>query len=564
MEGRNDEMLVCQGGALKSLGGGRYGGYLVKFSTPMDPDLDNEFFSKETDLGVEGGGSLPVYYQHGMDDQIKSKRIGRGVVKYDDAGLWFEMQLKMRDEYEKYIAQLIEEGKLGLSSGAAGHLVERESVGKTRHIKCWPIAEASLTPTPAEPRNMVTPIKSYQALQVESTAQEAARIILEAMKTQNQPANDGGKNDEGDESMENEELDAKIAAAVTKAVEDKVGPAVEKAIDTAVKAIGPVNGGGVAVGNVKRVTDLGFADDDVKSFLHWAKTGDEGAVKAALQGQTEVEGGILVPDEMYRGVVEKRDPMSWVRKAGCQVVQCSGDTYLWPTEDTALTKFVVTAEETAVDENEMTFAQVKTEIHNLTKLIKVSKQILADNATNLEAYLTRAFARADAKAENYYFTIGSGTGEPQGVLTGATSSAITTASATAITAAEMVQLRGKLGEGYQDEDAGWLMQFATLNYIQGLTGNPFQFIPTPQGSNDGTLLTKKAITSPDMEALAATKKAVLYGNFYFYGVAERQQMIIQRLVELYAANQQVGFLATVRKGGSVLQAEAFQYMTQHS
>jgi HK97 family phage major capsid protein len=39
-------------------------------------------------------------------------------------------------------------------------------------------------------------------------------------------------------------------------------------------------------------------------------------------------------------------------------------------------------------------------------------------------------------------------------------------------------------------------------------------------------------------------------------------MSIRRLNELYAGNGQVGFLATVRFGGAVVQAEAIQYGTQ--
>jgi len=66
----------------------------------------------------------------------------------------------MRDEYEKRIMELAAAGKLGWSSGAAGHLVEREQVGKSWRIKSWPIAEASLTPTPAEPRNNAVSVKS--------------------------------------------------------------------------------------------------------------------------------------------------------------------------------------------------------------------------------------------------------------------------------------------------------------------------------------------------------------------------------------------------------------------
>ena len=103
---------------------------------------------------------MPVFYHHGMDGQIKSRKIGKGTLKFDDVGLWFEAQLEMRDDYEKMIYDLAEQGKLGWSSGAAGHLVEFEPVGKTLHIKSWPIAEASLTPTPAEPRNTAISVKS--------------------------------------------------------------------------------------------------------------------------------------------------------------------------------------------------------------------------------------------------------------------------------------------------------------------------------------------------------------------------------------------------------------------
>ncbi len=154
------EELMFFGDPVKALGDGKVAGYLVRFGTPKDHDLTNDFFSKETDLGVEEDSSLPVYYQHGFDSQLKNRKIGRGRIKYDDIGAWFEAQLELRDEYERAIYELAENGKLAWSSGAAGHLVEKEPIGKSWHIKSWPIAEASLTPTPAEPRNTVSPVKS--------------------------------------------------------------------------------------------------------------------------------------------------------------------------------------------------------------------------------------------------------------------------------------------------------------------------------------------------------------------------------------------------------------------
>lgn len=155
-----EKTLSYFGDSIKALGNGKVAGYLVRFTTENDPDVEEDFFDKNTDLGIVEGSTLPIYYQHGMDEKIGVKSIGRGTIKIDEVGAWLEAQLNMRDEYEKAIYQLAEAGKLGWSSGAAGHLVERESIGKSYHIKSWPIAEASLTPTPAEPRNSAIPIKS--------------------------------------------------------------------------------------------------------------------------------------------------------------------------------------------------------------------------------------------------------------------------------------------------------------------------------------------------------------------------------------------------------------------
>jgi HK97 family phage major capsid protein len=164
----NTDTFVFSGAEVKALGDGKVGGYLIRYGNPKDVDLEGDFFSSGTEYGVADGSSLPIFYNHGMDGTVKNKRIGRGVVKFDNAGMWLEAQLEMRDEYEKMIYQLAENGKLGWSSGAAGHLVERERVGKAYHVKSWPVAEGSLTPSPAEPRNHAVTLKSLIDLEAAS------------------------------------------------------------------------------------------------------------------------------------------------------------------------------------------------------------------------------------------------------------------------------------------------------------------------------------------------------------------------------------------------------------
>jgi len=160
-----DDTLITYGGAVKALGGGRVGGYLVRFSTDADPDLEGEFFTKDTDFGDAQTGT--VYYQHGLDEVLGKKRLSKATHKVDDFGVWAETQLDMRDRYEAFIYQMAEKGKMGWSSGTAGHLVEREPRGKAVWLKTWPLGlDDTLTPTPAEPRNTAIPLKSWQPSEV--------------------------------------------------------------------------------------------------------------------------------------------------------------------------------------------------------------------------------------------------------------------------------------------------------------------------------------------------------------------------------------------------------------
>ena len=143
-------------------------GYLVRFGDTKATDLEGDYFTRSTDYGfpMEEGKRVPlnVYYHHGMDSQVGKKSIGSGFIKMDSEGLWYEAQLDMADEYGKMIAKLCKQGKMGFSSGAAAHMVERKSMGGASEIIRWPIAEASITPTPAEFRNSVKSLEEYYGM----------------------------------------------------------------------------------------------------------------------------------------------------------------------------------------------------------------------------------------------------------------------------------------------------------------------------------------------------------------------------------------------------------------
>src|SRR5690606_12798028 len=112
-------------------------------------DLQGEYFTPETELGLDWYDRRPVLYHHGLDGDLKAAVIGViDTLRPDEVGVWAEAQLDMRQRYVRAVHRLIERGILGWSSGSLPPLVEVTDDGA---IKRWPIVEGSLTPAPAEP-----------------------------------------------------------------------------------------------------------------------------------------------------------------------------------------------------------------------------------------------------------------------------------------------------------------------------------------------------------------------------------------------------------------------------
>lgn len=161
------QIVTIRGGGVKALGDGKIGGYLVLFSDADTPDLEGDFFTKDTRFGIKEGESIntPVWFHHRMplftknDDYIiVRKEIGEGTLSIDDKGVLIEAILHEREVYEEMVGA----GRLGWSSGTAPHLVDVEGVENSKGYLSWEIkqwilgTDASLTPTPAEPHAHAT------------------------------------------------------------------------------------------------------------------------------------------------------------------------------------------------------------------------------------------------------------------------------------------------------------------------------------------------------------------------------------------------------------------------
>ena len=248
------DAVIYYGGAVKALGDGKVGGYLVEFSDPAtkagSPDLDGDFFAADTDYDLEENKSATVYYDHGRDPVLKRRKLGKVTMRIDDVGVWVEGQLNRRDEHEKAVYRLAELGKLGWSSGTAPHLVDRKSVGSFNKILSWPLGDdASLTPTPASytKTNQVVALKS-------ASAQTLADAIAAMDKPDEEPTADFP-------TFSTKALDEALSAAYNDDLEThslKVATAVEELIAHYAKASTALD---VLSGRMERKQEFRFTKD---------------------------------------------------------------------------------------------------------------------------------------------------------------------------------------------------------------------------------------------------------------------------------------------------------------
>jgi len=503
-------------------------------------DLDGDTFLPETDFWLDRiTPHPPVLYQHGFDGQLGKTVLGRVVkVVSDDIGLWIEAQLDAHEQYRKYIEairELAQQSKLGWSSGAVGHLVERDG----RVIKSWPIAEFSLTPTPAEPRTLG--VQALRALVEEVPAIKS--ILPEADERASAVETDEEKRDEevsnqtenptenGEETMD-ENINYDVLA--------------EKLAEKMVERI-PVK----AVGVANPAEDK---PDYIKNFKNYLSSGQ--AVK--LRTSPDGEGGYFVPTELFDDLVISLAERSLLRKAGGRVFNMPSKIVKVPGFSYS-TAAALTSEGTAATATEPTATNVTFTAYRYTKLTKVSIELLQDSNYDIwREVLAIDYAQAFADAENDAFTNGTGTNQPQGIVNAAVGK--TTASKNAITADEVIEWIYSLDYLHRQNAVVMLSDSAALT-IRKLKDTTNQYLWQPglaEGQPD-RLLGLPVITNNKLAAIGTADGivgVVFDPRYYWIGV--RRDMSVQRLDERYAEEGNVGFVAHMRFDGRIMLSNAFK------
>ena len=590
--------VIGWGAEVKALGGGKVGGYLVRFTDAASTDLTGDYFTGNTDFGEHE--TTPVLYHHGLDVTLKGRVLGKGTLRKDAVGIWVEAQLQLRDDYEKAVYEMAEAGKLGWSSGTAPHRVERKTVGGAHEITAWPLGlDASLTPTPAEPRNAAISLKAYIA-ELETAVQPAPDgAQAQAVEPETTPVipveiptmTDEIKADNSEVLAKLEALTNQIAAMKAAPVEHVGGIAEMTEAGKAPAVIAPaLKMADEQLYEMKRYLKREIGKDEWKAhnarigqnaeneahrkaYDAWIRSGSDyraemamrDSAKATLVEGTASLGGNLVPQLYNNQIVGTLTEDSILRRAGANQFPVSGTNTLNVTTITRSASAALVAEGASVAGQEPTFGTVAFTAYAYKANYKASREVLADSRFDLTGVLNQNFTWQFVQSENNQFAIGTGASMPQGIAVAATTAVSAGSILSLLDTDDILDLFHSLPYMYRDNGVFFandqvIKQIRKLRDASGGAASTGNYIWQPglQAGQPDRLLGRPIYPLNTMASSGSSGNALVFADPRFFWIANFNLggTEVQQMNELYAANWQIGWNAWRRFDSHLVVSEA--------
>lgn len=283
---------------------------------------------------------------------------------------------------------------------------------------------------------------------------------------------------------------------------------------------------------------------------------------------TGAAGGYTVPPAFRQKIVERITYVAAMRQLAETITTDTGATLPWPTVDDTGNEGAILAENTQVTEQDVTFGQANLDAYMYTsRLVRLSLQLLNDNAFGLESWLANTLGARIGRVQNRHFTVGTGIGQPDGIITSADVGVTTAAGAVAsVTYDNLVDLIESLDPAYLSTgNARFMMSQAARKGLRKLKDgqNRPLWEPSLQAGTPDSLMGYGLTLNNFMAEPAAGVKSIGFGDIReAYVIRDVSDFALLRLNERYADYLQVGFLGFQRSDGTLQNGAAFKTLQQ--
>lgn len=303
----------------------------------------------------------------------------------------------------------------------------------------------------------------------------------------------------------------------------------------------------------KEKKKAGRASDAYKNGMLTALRTNFRQVSDILQEGVDADGGYLVPEEYDSRLIDTLEEENIMRKLG-RVITTSGEHKI----NIAATKPAAAwiEEGGALTFGDAAFSQILLDAHKLHVAIKVTEELLYDNAFGLENYIIDQFGKALANAEEDAFLNGTGVGQPLGLFAktgGGTTAETLTAT---LKVDDILNLIYALKRPYR-KNASFIINDKNLAVIRKLKDNngAYMWQPSYQAGEPDKILGYDVHTSA-----YAPEDAIAFGDYSYYNIGDRGTRSFKQLTELFAGNGMIGYVAKERVDGKLILPEAVQIL----
>ncbi len=294
------------------------------------------------------------------------------------------------------------------------------------------------------------------------------------------------------------------------------------------------------------------ASDEYRKAMLDAFRSNFRRVQNILQESQGEDGGYLVPDEWDSRLIVSLEEDNIMRRLGTRITT-SGKHKI----NIAATKPAAAwiDEGGELSFGDATFSQILLDAHKLHVAIKVTEELLYDNAFNLESYILDQFGKALANAEEDAFLNGDGNGKPTGIFD-TTGGGTVAETVSKVDADSLISLVYALKRPYR-KNASFIMNDATIAAVRKLKDSNGAYIwqPSYQAGEPDRILGYPVNTSA-----YAPADGIAFGDYSYYNIGDRGSRSFSELRELFAGNGLIGYVAKERVDGKLILPEAVQIL----
>ena len=313
---------------------------------------------------------------------------------------------------------------------------------------------------------------------------------------------------------------------------------------------------------------------DNELYAKWLRGGDNALtaedwsyIRNTMSTTTTTEGGYTVQSNVAATLIDALKAYGGMRSVATVIQTSMGNALSFPTSDGTSEVGEWIAQNTTATGADPSFGTVALNVFKASsKIVAVPFELLQDSQIDIEAFVAGRLATRLGRITNTGFTVGTGSGQPNGIVTAATTgvtAANATSQVTSIIYDSIIDLIHSVDPAYRARPCSFMMNDASVKVIRKIKDGQSRplFVPgyevgVPGGAPD-TLCGYPIIVNQDVAVMAANAKSIIFGDLASYYIRDVMEATLFRFTDsAYTKLGQVGFLAWMRTGGNLIDTSA--------